>query len=213
MARIKAAEEAEAKKHEKQAQRLWGEALPIQGTPAETYLRARAITTDLPDTLRFHPAAWHGPSAKHLPAMVSLITGAPAFAIHRTYLAPDGLGKTREASARMMLGATKGGAVRLIHAEGPLVVAEGIETALSLASGLMRRPATIWAALSAPGIAALRLPPAPHRLTIATDGDDAGRAAGNKLAERANALGWAVSLLPAPQGRDWNDILCKKGAA
>ena len=27
------------------------------------------------------------------------------------------------------------------------------------------------------------------------------------------ALGWTVSLLPAPDGRDWNDILMLKGAA
>ena len=50
------------------------------------------------------------------------------------------------------------------------------------------------------------------RLTVATDGDEAGRAAGHALAERAAALGWAVSLLPAPDGRDWNDILAMKGA-
>jgi len=59
----------------------------------------------------------------------------------------------------------------------------------------------------------LVLPPVPSRLTIATDGDDAGRKAGVALADRATALGWAVSLLPAPDGRDWNDILCMKGPA
>lgn len=52
----------------------------------------------------------------------------------------------------------------------------------------------------------------PGRLTVATDGDDAGRAAGHTLAERAHSMGWAVSLLPAPERRDWNDILAKKGA-
>ena len=65
----------------------------------------------------------------------------------------------------------------------------------------------------APGIAALQLPDNPHRLTIASDGDTAGQEAANKLAERATALGWTVSLLPAPEGRDWNDILMMKGAA
>ncbi|TFL15977.1 toprim domain-containing protein [Jannaschia formosa] len=57
----------------------------------------------------------------------------------------------------------------------------------------------------------LRLPPEAGRLTIAPDGDPAGRAAAHDLAERAHASGWAVSLLPAPEGRDWNDILTKKG--
>lgn len=72
---------------------------------------------------------------------------------------------------------------------------------------------TVWAALSAAGMAGLRLPDGiPHKLTIAPDGDTAGREAAHKLAERASALGWSVSLLPAPDGRDWNDILMLKGA-
>nr|WP_246195083.1 toprim domain-containing protein [Paracoccus litorisediminis] len=112
-----------------------------------------------------------------------------------------------------MLGAALGGALRLTEAQGSLVVAEGIETALSLASGLLGRPATIWAALSCAGIAGLHLPSRAGRLTIASDGDEAGRAAAHKLAERASAQGWTVSLLPAPEGRDWNDILNKKGTA
>lgn len=53
----------------------------------------------------------------------------------------------------------------------------------------------------------------PGRLTIATDGDAPGRAAGHALATRAAVLGWRVSLLPAPEGRDWNDVLAMKGAA
>ncbi|OWJ80976.1 virulence-associated protein E [Haematobacter massiliensis] len=112
-----------------------------------------------------------------------------------------------------MLGVVTGGAVRVAEGNGPLVVAEGIETALSLSSGLLRAPATIWAALSTSGMTSLHLPPAPGRLTIATDGDAPGRAAGHALAERATALGWTVSLLPAPEGRDWNDILTMKGAS
>jgi DNA primase len=59
----------------------------------------------------------------------------------------------------------------------------------------------------------LNLPQQPARLTIAPDGDAPGREAANALAARAHALGWQVSLLPAPDGRDWNDILTKKGEA
>jgi DNA primase len=59
----------------------------------------------------------------------------------------------------------------------------------------------------------ITMPDLPGRLTVATDGDPAGKTAGNHLAERAAALGWTVSLLPAPDGRDWNDILTMKGAA
>lgn len=97
----------------------------------------------------------------------------------------------------------------LSQRDGPLVVCEGIETGLSLLSGLLRGSATVWAALGTAGMAGLRLPPIPHRLTIAADGDEPGRVAANTLAERAVALGWKVSMLPAPNGTDWNDVLMK----
>lgn len=61
------------------------------------------------------------------------------------------------------------------------------------------RAATIWATLSTSGMRSLHLPLEPGRLTVASDGDTAGREAAHALAERAYAAGWAVSLLPAPE--------------
>ena len=204
---------AEAKRRAKQAWAIWNEAQPIAGTPAENYLRRRGISCDLPSTLRFHSEVWHGAAARRLPAMVALVEGGEGFAIHRTYLRTDGMGKADATPAKAMLGATAGGAVRLAGGLGPLVVAEGIETALSLDCGYLQARATIWAALSTSGVRGLHLPPNPARLTIAPDGDDPGREAANALAERAHALGWQVSLLPAPNGRDWNDTLQTKVVA
>lgn len=214
LAQREAEQRAEAAKRAAQAKRVWQDAQPIAGTIAETYLRdARGITCPLPVTLRFHPECWHGPTAKRLPALVAAVQGAGLPAVHRTYLRPDGSGKADIEPAKAMLGATAGGAVRLADRPGPLVVAEGIETALSLASGLLRTPSTVWAALSTSGLRGLHLPDRLARLTIAPDGDKPGREAANALAERAHALGWQVSLLPAPDGRDWNDILTMKGEA
>ncbi|WP_245913070.1 toprim domain-containing protein [Litoreibacter ponti] len=48
-------------------------------------------------------------------------------------------------------------------------------------------------------------------LTIAMDGEFAGRKAGLALAKRADAIGWKASLLEATDGRDWNDILFEGG--
>lgn len=201
---------AEAARRGAQARRLWEEALPVTGTLAERYLRGRGITCPLPGTLRFLSSCWHL-SAQRFPALVALVEGGDAFGVHRTYLRPDGGGKAAVEPAKAMHGAVAGGAVRLVSgAEGPdtpLVVAEGIETALSLASGLLSGPAAVWAALSTSGLRALRLPSAPGRLTVAADGDEPGLEAARALAARADALGWQVSLLPAPQGRDWNDVL------
>ena len=199
-----------------QARRLWDAALPVGGTLAEAYLRGRRITCPLPATLRFAPACWHA-SGTRLPAVVARVEGSAAFAIHRTYLRADGLGKDGAGKAdvtptKAMLGAVRGGAVRLAEGPGPLVVCEGIETGLSLASGLLRAPGAVWAALSASGLRGLRLAQAPGRLTVAQDGDEAGRSAALALAARAHALGWAVSLLEPPNGCDWNDVLQGKAA-
>lgn len=193
-----------------QAYSVWSESAPVDGTIAEIYLRQRGITCRLPDTLRFQPDCWH-PSAKRLPAMLALVEGGEGFAIHRTYLQTDGLAKSQVAPSKAMLGAISGGSVRLTTATGPVVVAEGIETALSLACGLLNEPMTLWAALSTSGMKNLRLPMSPSKLIIASDGDVAGRKAAHDLALKANGLGWNVSLLSAPDKQDWNDVLNKKG--
>lgn len=195
-------------RRENQARRIWAETLPIEGMPAETYLGTRGIGFAIPGTIRFHPACWHGATAQRLPAMVALIEGGQGFAVHRTYLRQDGTAKADVSPAKAMLGNARGGAVRLLwHVPGaPLMIAEGIETALSLVA-LCPFPANVWAALSTSGIKGLALPRAPGRLTIATDGDQPGREAGNDLAVRAHSSRWAVSMLPAPEGSDWNDVL------
>lgn len=198
---------------EGRAKALWGDAetLPIHGTVAEAYLRNRGITCTLPDALRYQAIGWH-PNGYRFPMMLARVDGGARFAVHRTYLSLDG-GKAPVDPNKAMLGPCAGGAVRVAQAEGQLVVAEGIETALSLASGLLSKPATIWAALSTSGMRGLVLPPTPGRLTVASDGDQPGRQAAMALASRAEALGWHVTLLPAPDGRDWNDVLALKGGA
>lgn len=201
-----------AKKQEARALECWNTAKPIHGTLAETYLRSRSITSPIGESLQFHGSCWH-PTGQQLPAMVALVEGAERLAIHRTYLRADGMGKALIEPAKAMLGSVAGGAVRLSGGADKLIVCEGIETGLSLLSGLVRGSVSVWAALSTSGMKALTLPDNPAQLTIATDGDEAGRQAGHALATRATARGWKVSLLPAPDSRDWNDILLMKGAA
>jgi hypothetical protein len=212
-ARADAQRAAEDARRERQARAIWAAAMPIRGTLAETYLRHRGITCDLPDTLRYQAEGWH-PTAQRFAMLVARVDGAERFGVHRTYLRADGRSKAAVDPPKAMLGTCAGGAVRLSDAPGRLVVAEGVETGLSLLSGLLPGPATVWAALSTSGMRGLSLPPVPGRLTIAADGDAPGRAAASALASRAAALGWRVSLLPAPDGCDWNDALGgKRGAA
>lgn len=198
-------------KREQRAMSCWREAAVIYETLAHAYLKNRGIVCELPATLRFHPDCWHGPTARRYPAMIALVSRPNGLAIHRTFLAHDGLSKAACSPNRMMLGKTAGGGVQLTNAPGPLIVAEGIETGLSLASGLLPNGGEIWSALSTSGMAGFVLPPRPGRLVIATDGDRPGRDAGDRLGKRATAAGWKVNMLPAPEGKDWNDVLMDRG--
>ncbi|SIT18403.1 Toprim domain-containing protein [Roseivivax lentus] len=199
---------ANATKRAVQAERCWKEAQPIVGTIAETYLRkARGISCCLPTSLRFHPECWHGATASKHPALVALVEGGDGFAVHRTYLSADGGGKARLTPSKAMLGAVSGGAVTLSKAAPRLVVGEGIESTLSLLCGFLEGSATVWAALSTSGLRGLRLPTAPGRLTIAQDGDAAGREGAHALAQRAYVAGWRVGILDPGDGADFNDIL------
>lgn len=195
------------------AMRTWHEAVPIRGTIAEAYLKSRGISCEMPTSLRYHAACWHGPTKKFYPAMVGLVEGCESTSIHRTFLRPDGSGQAPIKPSKLILGKAKGGAVCLTSDSDHLLVAEGIETALSLASGLLPTPMSIWAALSTSGVRGLELPRTPGLLTIASDGDAAGELAASVLAERAHASGWKVFMLPAPAGKDWNDVLREKGAS
>ncbi|WP_144756147.1 DUF7146 domain-containing protein [Bartonella saheliensis] len=194
------------KQKAERAKAIWQQSQPIKDTLAETYLRMRGITCDLFPCLRFHDKCPH-PLGMMLPALVALIKGAGSFAIHRTFLQANGC-KTDQKPAKAMLGSVMGGAVHLSQANPKhLVICEGIETGLSLLSGLILEPVNLWASLSTSGMMRVNLPPIKARLTIAMDGDDAGRKAGFNLAKRAYSQGFEVFMMQAPKGMDFNNVL------
>ncbi|MET3560911.1 hypothetical protein ABID39_001627, partial [Bartonella japonica] len=199
-----------AKQKTERAKEIWQQCQPIKNTLAETYLRMRGITCDLPADLRFHSKCPH-PSGVTLPALVALVKGAGSFAIHRTFLKDNGC-KTNLSPAKAMLGSVTGGAAHLSQANPKhLVICEGIETGLALLSGLLSEPVDLWASLSTHGMMHLNFPKTKARLTIAMDGDDAGRKAGFTLAKRAYNQGFEVFIMQAPYGLDFNDFLILKG--
>jgi hypothetical protein len=136
----------------------------VAGSPAAVYLEGRGIDPRLiagiQGYVRFAEAAiwgWNEAGEKiSAPAMVArpithsgLVPGC-----HVTYLAPGGHGKARLTPAKKMWGRQadaegRPGAVWLTdpEAEGPLLVAEGIESALSAAQ-LLGQPCRIVATLS-----------------------------------------------------------------
>jgi len=153
------------------------------------------------------PDIYHGPSSSWCYAMVANVE--PTGGVHRTYFTKQGERLTK--SAKMMLGPCCGGSVRLSHGVGPLVITEGIETGLSLLQMLADRSPAVWATFSTSGMKGVKLPKEPHNLIIGVDGDEAGKQAATTLATLATTLGWEVSLMQAPDGQDWNDVLMLGG--
>jgi len=185
---------------------IWQSARPAQATPIETYLVSRGIHLPPPVALRFHACLKH-PSGGCWPAMVALVTsgqdGTP-IAIHRTFLARDGGGKTPVDPQKMMFGPCRGGAVRLAKPGEVLMVGEGIETCLA-AMQATGHPA--WAALSTSGMRSLDLPRDVHDVIVLADGDEAGEAAARDCALRWKCGGRCVRIARPPQGLDFNDML------
>lgn len=226
--RMRAKEAEDRRLKAEQAQRIWDRSRPIRGTPAEEYLRSRGIDCPLPPNLRFHPELDRpGFRDKHRlgwATMVALVSGGRTFAIHRTYLEHSltrGWCKAFDGDPRASLGSITGGVVRLTRDDPnvPLVIAEGIETALSLAS-LFEGPMTIWAAINAENLAQVVLPEARgRRLIVAADNDEkldpktgepqnVGRSAAWALVRRARVEGWdARPIMPPIPRTDYNDVL------
>jgi len=193
---------------------IWNKSQPAAGTPVEAYLRYRGIGIPAPASIRYNPGVKYTQSGLLLPCMVAAVQ-APnrsLTAVHRTYIRDDGQGKAGVAKPRMMLGSLNGGAVRLAYVGPKMVIAEGLETALSVleATGL-----PVWAALSASYFLGLALPALPlaAEVVIAADHDEIknGKRAGLEEAENAAAL-WSsqgrkvwIAQPPKP-GTDFNDM-------
>lgn len=192
------------------AHRLWKQCVPIPGTHAEAYLRARGI--DCPDhpSLRFHPSLMHRHDGvlRRLPALVAaVIDNDDAFqGIHRTWLDPRLPAKASLASPRKALGSIHGHAVRFGPTSAPsaLIAGEGLETVLSILTALPGISAA--AALSAAHLGAFRPPPGIDRLLIARDADDPGAEAAlrlRRLCERHSI----PAIVIEPIRSDFNDDL------
>ena len=198
------------------ARNLWERCGPIDGSHAESYLRARGIHRCRFAALRFHAAlpfrndndGWH-----RFPALVAAVTGDDGAleGVHRTWLDPARPAKARVSRPRKALGRVHGLAVRFGDplASSTLLVGEGIETVLSLVTAA---PDTLSAAaLSAGSLGAFVPPNHVTRLIIAHDRDKEGRLASLRLQLRCTQLGIACAVL-LPAGNDFNDDLRQFGA-
>lgn len=179
-----------------------------EGTPAEAYLRRRAIDPPYPASLRYGARTYNSGTRSYLPALLAavspLLEPGTITAVHRTYLSRDGR-KADVATPKKTLGSVLSGGVILARFTGAILVGEGIETTMS-ASGAFNIPGV--ATLGTSGMRRLIVPATVMRVVIAYDIDptSAGRHAAEHLARRLWAQGVEVQFAPPPGNfNDWND--------
>lgn len=188
---------------------LWHSTQELSGVAVD-YLTARHCCLPPPyGDLRWHPALKH-PSGHVGPALVALITdvhtNAP-LSLHRTWITATG--KADVNPPRLLLGnhSIAGGCIRLTpddEVTGILGIAEGIETALSLAWA----PMPTWATIDAGHLSKFPLLDGIQTLVIAQDNDPAGIAAALSCSARWVAGGKAV-YVTQQAANDLNDSLAE----
>lgn len=189
------------------ALRLWDQCQPISG-PAAAYLMARHCAIPPADgDLRWHQELRH-PSGYVGPALVALVTHAETckpLSLHRTWIKPDGTKATDPARLQLAGHTLAGGVIRLWPDEAVTVglgVAEGIETALSLAHAFQ----PVWALIDAGHMAKFEPLPGIEAITICQDADRAGIDAARACADAWMAAGNEVRIVE-PVAGDVNDML------
>jgi DNA primase len=191
-----------------EARAIWRNAVPAQGTLAETYLRSRCLEIAIPKTIRFS-ALRYGKKGREYPVLVGAITGPDnkLCGIQRTYLAQDGKGKADVPKAKLSLGRVSGGAIRLAPAAGELTVTEGLEDGLSLQQ---QRGGAVWVAAGASMLPKMDFPELVRAIAIGGDADDAGRAAARAAADAYIARGLVSRVFFPVAAKDFNDELQRR---
>lgn len=187
------------------------DALALVSSAGLAYLHARQCVVPPADgDLRYHPALRHWPTGYTGPALVALVTDAETrepLTMHFSWVQGDGTKASIE-RPRLLLGGHRkaGGVIRLWPDEAvtySLAVAEGVESALSLAHA----HAPAWSCIDAGNLASLPVLPGVESLVIGQDHDASGIRASRACAERWAAAGRAVYVVGAPrQGADLNDV-------
>jgi putative DNA primase/helicase len=187
---------------------LWATCKPLGGVALD-YLNARRCVIPPADGhLRWHHALRH-PSGFVGAGLVALITDVltgEALSLHRTWIQANGT-KADVDPPRLLLGGHRkqGGVIRLWPVEAStttLGIAEGVETALSLAWADL----PTWACIDAGNMSKLPVLPGIETLVIGRDNDRAGIDAAHECGSRWLAADREV-LVTAQEQNDLNDLI------
>jgi hypothetical protein len=219
------AEERDKLQRLRGAQQIMEASRSARGTLAEHYLRSRCLDLPSSDVLGFHDACpWDG--GRTFPSLIApitdLITGE-LVAIQKTALTPD----ARKLERRTMGPVTGDGFRGVVRLEGKstggLIIAEGVETALSVlkigeTAGIEGfATSAIWSVLDTNGMKSLPVLREIQQLTIIVDNDTsgAGQSAAQQCLDRWRQAGKSARVYMPPEvpghearrGSDLNDFL------
>ncbi len=219
-------------REERIRRRVWqilGGARPLKDTHVAAYLAARGIFLDaIPSytgLLRWHPHLehWTHDTKKQFPAMIAPVIQPDGVAagVHCTFLDREKPQKAAGVtSAKLMLGIIAGGIVPISHGSSglkisqanaelradPVILAEGVETALSLAMAVPE--ARVWACLSLSNLANAPVQmPCVCEVIVALENDIKPQAVRlrEKVLDALVAKGKPVATMEPPSGNDFND--------
>ena len=182
---------------------------PIEGTPAERYLKRRGIMASPPSCIRFRPYAWGTYGA--LVACATDDTGS-VLAIQQIYLSDSGQKAPVPVVKRTNKAVEKWAEKSAVRFPGkqPVILAEGVETALSIWQATGQET---WACLGISNIGAASVPE--HATVIvARDGDPPGSKADGQIKRAVAKLqkrGITVMVAAPPENKDFNDLLRENG--
>lgn len=207
-----------------QAQRV--DPRDFRQTPLHAYLESRCIAggdVRFFEDIRFENGVVDSETKRRLPAMCAAVRDIAGnlVTLHRTLLSPFGT-KADVATPKRLMKLPQGRTISgcSIHIGKPqetLALAEGIETALSVA---ISTNLPCWACICAHGLEVVEIPTSVKEVLIFADKDRSktGQCAAEKLAHRLQSQGITVHVMhireeipDAVKGIDFNDLLCRYG--
>lgn len=160
---------------------IWKSTVPLAGTLGQVYFEWRSLPLPAEEDLRFHPGLPYPKQFADMPGLhpcvVARVQGpdGKGVGVWRIYLQPDGCGKLKgppgdqDFKAKLGVGPTAGGAVRLGGLAKHIGLAEGVETARAVKA--LGQTIPIWSGLSTSGIIGFIIPEGVETVTVFADRD------------------------------------------
>ena len=194
--------------------------------PLLAYLESRRIADGdirFLEDIRFENGVLDPETKCWFPAMTAAVrdVNGRLVTLHRTLLTSFGTKADVAAPKRLMKlpkdRTISGCAIHIGEPQRTLALAEGIETALSVA---VSTNLPCWACICAHGLGVVEIPPTVREVLIFADKDrsNTGECSAQKLFQRLSALGGAVRVMSireeipdTAKSIDFNDLLCRYG--